>query len=848
MSAAASVATSAADPRLAALELACQSIAPAWPLDRQIAVSPYWGLRTRPFAEAAARLRKLTGAPMAAEPQHYRAAWESGAIKPSHLSQAARAYGEAVSMDAAISALAEPTRACRGLPLLSDFIDADARHPEGAAWPARVTQQLSQYCASYFDHGYAQWHADPGNCDFFSHWRSSLIATHGPFPRERALKMPAESRAALDWALDRLAIRDRDIRDLLQVVALRINGWAAWCAYLSWEAALAAREDPHLGELIIMRLCCEALLHDGRQDPASAWSQWMERWNLAQRSEDRKALMIALIWQRAEEISYQERLCAELLTPRSSAPAPHSSRPPAQLVFCIDVRSERLRRAIETIDAQMQTHGFAGFFGLPIRYSPLGTALERQQLPGLIAPSLTAQESTGNPARDRALAGKRAEALAWRASTTLFERLPSGSFTAVEMFGLTYLPKLLLQTLAHPSGSELPGLSRNEREQLRPCLPAAAPEDIERHAGMVAGILRAMNLSSNFARLLVLVGHGAQTTNNPQAAGLACGACGGHSGAVNARLLAGLLNDGSMRRKLAQLGIVIPPDTVALAALHDTVTDTVEIFDVADVPDSHTPDLNRLLDLLAQAGRRVRAERAHSLGLAHLCGRDTALLRQLRRRARDWSETRPEWGLVDNAALIVAQRTRTHGIDLRGRVFLHEYCWEHDHDASILEQILSAPMIVAHWINMQYYGSTVDPQRFGSGNKVLHNVVGGHIGVLEGYTGDLRIGLARQSVHDGERWLHTPLRLSVVVDAPAASIETVLDRQQTVRELIENQWVHLLRFAEQSIERYESGHWVSAHPHAAPGPYASATQAAAWASDTGTGGRGPLHQDTHVPC
>jgi len=109
----------------------------------------------------------------------------------------------------------------------------------------------------------------------------------------------------------------------------------------------------------------------------------------------------------------------------------------------------------------------------------------------------------------------------------------------------------------------------------------------------------------------------------------------------------------------------------------------------------------------------------------------------------------------------------------------------------VLELILTAPMVVTNWINLQYYASTVDPLRYGSGNKVLHNVVGGRLGVMEGAGGDLRIGLARQSVHDGERWMHEPLRLSVFVEAPTDAIDAVLARHAAVRNLVEHRWLFL---------------------------------------------------------
>jgi uncharacterized protein YbcC (UPF0753/DUF2309 family) len=96
----------------------------------------------------------------------------------------------------------------------------------------------------------------------------------------------------------------------------------------------------------------------------------------------------------------------------------------------------------------------------------------------------------------------------------------------------------------------------------------------------------------------------------------------------------------------------------------------------------------------------------------------------------------------------------------------------------------------------------VDNLRFGSGNKVLHNVVGGSIGVLEGNGGDLRVGLAMQSLHDGRRWIHEPLRLNVFVEAPQEAIDDVIARHELVRNLIENEWISFFRISESGGHLY----------------------------------------------
>jgi uncharacterized protein YbcC (UPF0753/DUF2309 family) len=150
-------------------------------------------------------------------------------------------------------------------------------------------------------------------------------------------------------------------------------------------------------------------------------------------------------------------------------------------------------------------------------------------------------------------------------------------------------------------------------------------------------------------------------------------------------------------------------------------------------------------------------------------------------------------------------------MNLGGRSFLHDYHFEDDENFSVLELIMTAPMVVTHWINLQYYASTVDNARYGSGNKVLHNVVGGHIGVFEGNGGDLRIGLPMQSLHNGSDWVHTPLRLSVFIEAPREAIAAVLGKHAGVRALVDNGWLHLFQFdaAEGAVYEMDAGsQWI----------------------------------------
>ena len=340
------------------------------------------------------------------------------------------------------------------------------------------------------------------------------------------------------------------------------------------------------------------------------------------------------------------------------------------------------------------------------------------------------------------------------------------------------------------------------------CRPGLVGLDTEAKVVLAARVLHAMGLDHDLAPLVLLVGHGSHTSNNAHAAALDCGACCGQTGEVNARALAQLLNEPAVRAGLRAVGVEVPAQTAFVAALHNTTTDEIEGFDLDLLAPSARNAWNHLENVFAHACDQVRRERATRLGLDSRAPHD-ALLTALRRRANDGAQTRPEWGLANNASFVIAPRWRSQGAMLEGRTFLHDYDSTNDADGGVLELLMTAPMLVTHWINWQYHASTCDPQRLGSGNKVLHNVVGGRLGVFEGNGGDLRIGLAKQSLHDGERWMHEPLRLTVLIDASAQAIEDVIRKHPLVRQLVDNGWLHLWRFEQAQLLRFELGGW---HP------------------------------------
>lgn len=770
-----------------AIGRAVGAIPPLWPLSDFVAVNPFLGLSDLRFRDASAWLERTAGARTMLPRAFYAAAFDRGEIQRRDLLAAVQESESGITLVEVERGLRRRDRSLAAAPTVADV----ARGISGFDLPRVVVEHIGDWCETYFDRGQAKWRSPWREESPYAAWRAYARYDRGPEVlgvadvRSVASELPESARAAIGECARRLGLQSEELDLYFQRLLMRIDGWAGHLRYLGWSSELAGEAPSEVADLLAVSLAWELALHEADERVASAWR--IAKSELASQTRGNDDFEIDLALHRAFELANQRRIAKRL--EGGSLRVPENCT--AQVVFCIDVRSERMRRLLETYAPDVRTLGFAGFFGMAIEWIPLGEERGVASCPVLLEPAHAVRETS--PDEDRLVSRRRSRRTAARAFD-LFKSAAVSSFGFVETLGLAYGPRLITESARRvastrrprPADCTHPTLDVGQYAECAVGIPLTDRVDL------AEGALRGMSLTRDFAPLVVLTAHGSSTVNNPYASGLDCGACGGRSGEANARVAVTILNDPEVRRGLALRGIDVPDRTRFVAAAHDTTTDVVEICDRESIPQEHRDAVERLEASFALAGSQARRERAPALGVHD--GDESKVLT----RSVDWSQVRPEWGLAGCTSFIAAPRAHTAGANLGASAFLHEYEWSQDEEFRVLEQIVSAPMVVATWINLQYFASTVDNRAFGAGDKVLHNVVGG-LGVLEGNGGDLRVGLPLQSVHDGARFVHSPARLTVAIAAPIEALNTVLARQPRVRQLLDNDWIHLFALSDRGV-------------------------------------------------
>lgn len=512
----------------------------------------------------------------------------------------------------------------------------------------------------------------------------------------------------------------------------------------------------------------------------------------------------AYLWLCAYERHYRDDVLQALRANHGRGRwATRDTAPQAHVIFCMDDREEGIRRHLEELNPAIETLGAAGFFGVAMNYQGLDDSQFTPLCPVVVVPAHNVVERQ-QPGQESRLARHQA-GQQWRQGFADglnhgLRRYPLASylvsqlaapFTLSNLLAKSFFPGAQQRLLAAANKSVAPEVPTRLSFSADDASAAASPQQPrlgftnQEQADRVAGFLRNIGLTYGFAELVVLMGHGSISQNNPHLAAYDCGACSGRHGGPNARLFAALANRVEVRALLAERGIAIPEDSWFIGAEHNTGNEDIVWYDLDAVPPARQAGLAQFTAQLAHAQRMSAHERCRRLASAPRRPKPLQALRHFLDRSADFSQARPELGHATNAAAFIGRRSATQGAFFDRRLFLISYDPTQDADGTILEGILLAVGPVGAGINLEYYFSTVNNDRLGCGSKVPHNLTG-FFAVMEGASSDLRTGLPKQMIE-----IHEAMRLQIVVEAKTQVLEAIYGRQESLRELIGGGWVHL---------------------------------------------------------
>jgi len=421
---------------MAQADRAARIIPPLWPLSASVAVNPFLGLAGETLAGAAARLGRAGGIPVTMPRSFYRERWRAGEITPADLAEVIAERPGAPGCAAVEAALSENPAPVAPIPIVA----ALCAEATGIDWPGFIADRIGAWASGHFDLGQAMWPKTQA-AGAYESWRA--FATQDLSPEIAGLKgfclrisrEPLGAPAAIRRACLALGLPQAAAESYFTALLTGLGGWAQYARHLQWQAERDGGSDQTITDLLAIALAFEAALHAqfGRQI-AEPWRQAMEAHAAPVEPSDDQ--IIDALLQEAYDRAAQRRFFAAW-QPAAAKAAP--ARPSVQAAFCIDVRSEIIRRALESLDPGVETLGFAGFFGIGVSHRRLGSVGSEARLPVLLKPGLGSFtcDAPGEAAEEKARIGARAKR-AWGR----FKRAAVSSFAFVEASGPLYLWKL----------------------------------------------------------------------------------------------------------------------------------------------------------------------------------------------------------------------------------------------------------------------------------------------------------------------------------------------------------------------------------------------------------------------
>ncbi|MBN9351019.1 MAG: DUF2309 domain-containing protein [Chitinophagaceae bacterium] len=759
------------------IDKAAHVIGKTWPLYSFVTANPLSGFEDLPFLEGVELAGNLWDARVLPGADIFRKAWDENKIGAKEIEGLLHKAGKDETPEYYLAQL----EAHHAIEHLNETHEID-----------RLTVK---WVSLFLDEGMADWPMPFKELGFYTAWRG-LIIYDDDINKKLGGSIPKTPEEALFRVLENF-----DEADHIQIFERHLAalpGWAGFIKYRVENGSLWDEEYPiTLLDFLAVRL-------------------WMARCIKAPilpklpAKKDHSLLELKYIWLRAWEQTWQNRLFEKMKNSAGQMNEKKDSGPDAQLVFCLDSRSEILRRLLEQY-GNYETFGSAGAFGLPMNYRNPKSGLINKSSPAMLPSKYLVHEETAPGQESNVLEYKKKEKRisAYKYFLKRLKNILPSAFGFVEGSGIYYGTFMLLRIFKPKTADRLTLHYPHGYENIyEPHICAIDPKDSldeitpEEKASLVKGVFDSCGWR-NFAPLVVFAGHASHSANNPYASSLDCGACAGNPGKRNARTLARLANSKEVQKILLEKhNIEIPEDTIFIAAEHITSTDEVELFDIR-TPESHRKILQQLKKNLSEIKQKMTTERLgepqNAVALAKI-------------KSSSWSESRPEYGLSGHAGYIIGPRSLTMNEEFSD-CFLSSYDWRIDKDGSILKGIMQGPLLVCQWISDHYYFSTVDNDFFGAGSKITLNITGKY-GTVQGNGSDLKMGLPLQSLMKSDNEVfHNPIRLTTLIQAPGRFIDQVLSDDETLKNLVENDWIYLFVMDPErnnSIELYS--HLVSVNP------------------------------------